>query len=83
MADESSYADIRTFGPEDWERLKQAQRVLHDLLPFFDKAEACGVECAGYRGLSTQLGDVMEVIEREFMSKAAMQQVVGESQGEV
>lgn len=58
------------FGREDYNRLKEAQRVLHDLQPFLDKAEACGVDCSGYRGLSEQFSGMLSSIESEFMSPA-------------
>lgn len=31
--------------PESFNNLLQAERNLHDMLPEFDKAEECGIEC--------------------------------------
>ena len=44
--------------------LQQAQRALHDLLPEFDKAEECGIDCQGYRSVTSetnrQIGKMLE-----------------------
>ena len=66
--DEVTTAQVNPFDDRDCEKLKDAQRLLHDLQPYLDKAEACGVDCSGYRGLSEQFGTMLTSIEREFMT---------------
>ena len=70
MADDYISQSDNPFSREDYDKLKDAQRLIHDLQPYLDKAEACGVDCAGYRGLSEQFGTMLGMIEKEFMVPA-------------
>lgn len=70
MATELPTPESNPFDRADYDKLKEAQRVLHDLQPYLDKAEACGVDCSGYRGLSEQFSTMLGSIEREFMTPA-------------
>lgn len=65
---EVTTAQVNPFDERDYEKLKDAQRLLHDLQPYLDKAESCGVDCSGYRGLSEQFSTMLTSIEREFMT---------------
>ena len=70
MSNGEAINKVKVFGREDYNRLKEAQRVLHALHPFLDKAEASGVDCSGYRGLSEQFSGMLSNIEAEFMNPA-------------
>jgi len=59
---------VPVFDHADFDRLKSAQRKLHDLQPLLDKAEKCGVECQQFRQLSAVISEQLTAIEREFMS---------------
>lgn len=56
------------FNRAHYEMVKTAQRILHDLVPVFDKAEICGLECQQYRQYAQQLQTQLSSIEREFLS---------------
>lgn len=56
------------FTRADFDALKRAQRILHDLAPTIDKAESCGVECEGYRAIAREIGDRLMMIETHFLS---------------
>lgn len=56
------------FSYRDFEKLKEAERIIHDALPQMDKAENCGVECAEIRAAAKELQSRLAAIEREFMS---------------
>jgi hypothetical protein len=54
------------FTRQHFDDLKAAQRTLHDLEREYDKAQACGIECAGYRALSANLSERLEAMERHY-----------------
>lgn len=62
----SKYRQIYTRA--DYDKLKDLQRKLHDLLPICDDAEACGVETAAWRGLIEETQRTLTEIESRFMS---------------
>lgn len=57
------------FTPEQLERCRQLQRDLHDLLPQFDRLEACGKECQDRRQLAGFLLQTLQRVEAEFGPK--------------
>lgn len=58
------------FTKRDYDKLKMAERTIHDLLPNLDKAEACGVDCEQLRSYVTGFSQVLQAIERNFMTPA-------------
>jgi hypothetical protein len=48
--------------PERIQQLKQAQRNLHDLLPEFDAAEQCGIECQQFRQMAGEAQDKIKAL---------------------
>ena len=56
------------FNSEQYAELKRQQRIIHDLLPEFDKAEACGIECQELRGLAAYIAETLGNIERHYMN---------------
>ena len=52
----------------DYQRLKDTQRKIADLIPVMDKIERCGVECETFREVAKEVQDRLSAIEREFMS---------------
>lgn len=61
-------SEVRIFTREDYDRLKKAQRRLHDLMPLCDKARAAGIEVDAFIGLCNHLASGLEALEREFMT---------------
>lgn len=59
---------VNPYSRADFERLKNAQRTLSDLIPLMDKIERCGVECDTFRAVAQELQTRLGAIEREFMS---------------
>lgn len=41
--------------PEDVADIHARLRDLHDLLPEYDEAESCGIDCSGHRAIRDQL----------------------------
>jgi hypothetical protein len=58
----------QVFNRAQYDRLKLAQRKLHDSLAKMDAAESCGVQCQHFRVLAQDLDRRLAAIEREFMS---------------
>jgi hypothetical protein len=56
------------FTRQQYEALREAQRVLHDVLPDLDKMDGCGWDCQGYRILVADLANQLQAIERNFMT---------------
>lgn len=48
--------------PDQVEELRQAQRILHDLLPEFDDMEQCGINCQGARAIHQQNAQEIEAM---------------------
>lgn len=51
-----------------YDMLRAAQRRLHDLLPFVDKAESCGFDCQPYRQAHADFGQQIEKLLTEFFT---------------
>lgn len=51
---------------EDLQALDAAERILNDIQPVIDKAEACGIECQQERKLSQFLSNKLTGIKQEF-----------------
>lgn len=66
--------DPASFGPaltdRQFEQLKTAERKLHDLLPLFDKIEACGQDCNPFRAKMAKAAHRLSLIERNFFMPA-------------
>lgn len=56
------------FPEELKDRIREAQRRIHDTLPFVDEVEACGVQCQQQRALLEVLRKTLAEIESRFMS---------------
>jgi len=41
-------------------------RKLHDILPDFDKAEKCGIDCSEFRQFHKELFDQLTAIKQQF-----------------
>jgi len=51
---------------EQYAKLLEAERVIHDVLPDLDKLEECGVECQAYREGLRQKQQQIEAIKQNF-----------------
>lgn len=51
---------------EQMAKLKSVQRDLHDLLPLYDSAEECGIDCAMNRQLADQTMRRLQALEKNF-----------------
>lgn len=58
------------FSAEDFQRLRQLSRKLTDLLPEFDRAERCQIDCSGLRAIAQQMQQRLMALEKEFMTPA-------------
>jgi hypothetical protein len=56
------------FTKADYEALVRTRRSLNDMITTFDKAEACGVDCAVYRQQNSDLDKQLEMIHTHFMT---------------
>ncbi len=52
-------------------RIRDAGRAIHDVLPFLDDAEECGVNCIQQRALLDVLRSTLAKIEEKFMQSKA------------
>ena len=52
-------------------RVREAGRKIHDILPFLDDAEACGVNCQLQRDLLNTLRSTLGEIEARFFGDNA------------
>jgi hypothetical protein len=59
---------VTPFDREDFQKLKDAQRQLNDLLSVMDRAEACGTDCQVFREVTREYLERLMNIEREFMN---------------
>jgi len=48
-------------------RIAQAQRDIHDAMPFLDDVEGCGVNCQQQRELLDVLAKTLAEIEKRFI----------------
>lgn len=56
------------FSREDWETLRRARRMLADLLPDFDRARACGIDCEFLVAQRESIDSQLDAIERHYMT---------------
>lgn len=61
--------DFSPFTIQDRDRLHEAQRALHDVLPMLDKAGACGVDCGPYKEICEKLQKDLDAIKTLWMDK--------------
>jgi len=54
---------------EQLDKLKRAQRDFHDILPVFDDAEKCGIDCTAFRALVADQQEVLTNLEANFKAK--------------
>lgn len=59
---------FQPFTKRDYDKLQEARRKIHDLLPMFDRAQNCGIDCDELRQAAEELRNRLESIEREFMT---------------
>ena len=52
--------------PDKLEELRTAQRALNEVLPEFDKAEECGVQCQEMRTLRDQAADRISKLLKNY-----------------
>jgi hypothetical protein len=57
----------------DYLALRNARRELADLLGKIDKAKACGVDCAMYEQMRSDIDSQLAAIEQHFMTPAPAQ----------
>lgn len=55
------------WGKKEWDDLQTAKRIVHDLASKMDKAERCGIECAEFRHVHSEMLRRLETIEKEYM----------------
>lgn len=55
------------FTLKDWEQLQEAKRILHDVLPEFDKAESCGNDCQNFREIHAEMLRRLAAIETHYL----------------
>lgn len=55
-------------GRAEYERLKEAERILHDLVPLMDAAERCNIDCAEYRQVHQFFTESFAALNREFFT---------------
>lgn len=63
-------AKFQPFTKRDFEKLQEAKRKIHDILPLFDKAENCGIECGELRQAAEEMRRRLDLVETNFMSPA-------------
>jgi hypothetical protein len=51
------------------DNVKEGLRRLHDLLPDYDKAEKCGIDCSEYRAMHDEMEQILRSILAEFDNK--------------
>lgn len=56
------------FTRSDYETLRRERQRLNDLLTKFDKAEACGVDCAFLRATRDSVDSQLAAIQQHFMT---------------
>lgn len=56
------------FDRSQYDQLRAGLERLGRLVEVMDKAEACGINCEGFRGVHDHLSQQLEAIERNFMS---------------
>lgn len=54
----------------DWEALRKAQRLLHDVAPLIDRAEKCGIGCSELRNLHYGMSESLNLIQQHFFTPA-------------
>jgi len=59
---------MQIFTKADYQLLRETMRECNRLPAELDKAEACGVDCAGLRGVCEDLRQQLEAIERHYMT---------------
>lgn len=53
---------------DQYDKLKQDQRKLVDIQETIRRAEACGVDCSGQKGMSEHLRATLENLEKQFFN---------------
>ena len=61
-------APMNPFTAEDYRKLKDQQRKLHDMLPLLDKGKACGVDCQPLCEMRMFILNTLEQIELNFFT---------------
>lgn len=51
---------------EQFAKLLQAERDLHDILPEMDKADECGIDCQEFRRLHSEMMDNIAGLKKNF-----------------
>ena len=60
--------DPQIFDRAKYDQLRSGLERINRLIPVMDKAEKCGINCEGFRGVADHLRTQLEAIEREFMT---------------
>lgn len=68
MAKAKMAAPTGIFTRADYESLRTARRSLSDLVGKLDKARACGVDCAMFEQMRTEIDQQLAQIEMHFMT---------------
>lgn len=68
MAKAKMSAPTGIFTRSDYDTLRNARRSLADLIGKLDKARACGVDCAMYEQMRTEIDAQLAAIEQHFMT---------------
>ena len=53
---------------DDFNKVMEAQRILHDILPTIDSHERCGNDCEAFRTVHKFLGEKLAALQREFFT---------------
>lgn len=51
---------------EQISELRRHQREMHDILPVFDDAEACGIDCTDFRAVREEVFNNLENLIKRF-----------------
>lgn len=54
----------------DYERLREAQRLINEVLPIIDKIENCGTACDAFREVCAELSGRLSQLQAEFFTPA-------------
>lgn len=61
-------AKLRLFNKDDYHKLLDLERQVHDLLPLLTDAEACGFDCREYNELVGDIRQQLTEIKTRFMT---------------
>lgn len=76
-----SPTEMLNFSRADLQKLRDARRALHDLIPVLDAAGKCGMDCEAFKATRDAQDNFLEMVEKEFMVGLAAEMPIEESSG--